>query len=153
MGLPANAPGLTKFPEQPKTSSAGNSIAAQLQRSDISRMKTPTTDRRVHERFDVLGSLWGVLDLPETASIINASGSGLLIEANVCPVLESVHSTDIHIGGEAVRVESVVRHLHPGEAGKFLIGLEFIQPPTTFDSAIENLTPQKDTKVPNSGAS
>ena len=116
-------------------------------------MKTPTTDRRVFERFDVLGSLWGVLELPETASIVNASGSGLLIEANVCPVLESVHSTDIQIGGEAVRVESVVRHLHPGAAGKFLIGLEFIQPPTTFDSAIEHLTPQKDTKVPDSGAS
>lgn len=116
-------------------------------------MKTPTTDRRAYERFDVLGSLWGVLELPETASIVNASGSGLLIEATVCPVLESVHSTDIQIGGEALRVESVVRHLTPGDAGKFLIGLEFIQPPATFDNAIEHLAPKGDTKVPESGAS
>ena len=116
-------------------------------------MKSPTTDRRSNERFDVLGSLWGVLELPETASIVNASGSGLLIETSVCPVLESVHSTDIQIGGAAISVESVVRHLHPGDGGKYLIGLEFIQPPTTIDSALENLTPRVDTKVRNTGAS
>ena len=116
-------------------------------------MKTPTTDRRSHERFDVLGSLWGVLELPETASIVNASGSGLLIETSMCPVLESVHSTDIQIGGEAITVESVVRHLQPGDRGKFLIGLEFIQPHITIDDALDGLTPQTDTKVPNPGVS
>ena len=116
-------------------------------------MKTPTTDRRLHERFDVLGSLWGVLELPETAAIVNASGSGLLIEANVCPVLDSVHSTDIQIGGAGVTVDSVVRHLHPSEDGKFRIGLEFIEPPDTIDNAIEHLTPQKGTKVSDSDAS
>ncbi|MFN7982055.1 MAG: PilZ domain-containing protein [Vicinamibacterales bacterium] len=116
-------------------------------------MKTPTTDRRLHERFDVLGSLWGVLELPETASIVNASSSGLLIEANVCPVLDSVHSTDIQIGGAGVRVDSVVRHLQPSEDGKFRIGLEFVEPPTTIDNAIEHLTPRKNTKGPSSDES
>jgi hypothetical protein len=110
-------------------------------------MKTPTTDRRAHERFDVVGSLWGVLELPETASIVNASGTGLLIEANVCPVLDSVHSTDINIEGESLRVNSVVRHLHPGGAGKFLIGLEFHQPPATVSTAVEQLATEQRTKV------
>jgi len=110
-------------------------------------MKTPTTDRRLHERFDVLGSLWGVLELPETASIVNASGSGLLIETSVCPVLDSVHSTDIQIGGADLRVDSVVRHLQPSEDGKYRIGLEFIEPPSQIDNALEHLTPRKNTKV------
>lgn len=116
-------------------------------------MKTPTTDRRAFERYDVLGSLWGVLELPETAAIVNASGTGLLIEAELCPVLDSVHSTDVVIGGEALRVDAVVRHLQPGEAGKFLIGVEFVQPPTTIGSTIDQLTPPGTTKVRQRGES
>jgi hypothetical protein len=116
-------------------------------------MKTPTMDRREHERFEVLGSLWGVLELPETAAIVNASSSGLLIEAHACPILNSVHNTDISIHGAAMRVDSIVRHLRPADSGKFLIGLEFVEPPPTIDSALGHLTPGRPTKGQSPDAS
>ena len=116
-------------------------------------MKKPTTDRRAHQRFDVLGSLWGVLELPETASIVNASGSGILIEASVCPVLDSVHETDLFIAHNVLKVETAVRHLHPSAPGKFLIGLEFLNPAAPVVQAMEHLTAAEPTKVPDPEAS
>ena len=114
-------------------------------------MKTPTTDRRTNDSV-LLGSLWGVLGC-ETASIVNASSSGLLIEANVCPVLDSVHSTDIQIGGAGVRVDSVVRHLQPVKTASFASVSEFIEPPTTIDKRDRAFNASEEHKGPSSDES
>ena len=109
-------------------------------------MKTPSTDRRVHERFDVLGALWGVLELPETATVIDVSSTGMLIEAGLCPPLNSVHSVRI-------LVDTVVRHCSPGAGGQMLIGLEFLTAPTMVLASIEQLRADKQIEVIDSEAS
>jgi len=116
-------------------------------------MKTPSTDRRVHERFDVLGALWGVLELPETATVIDVSSTGMLIESAVCPPLNSVHSVRVLVDGDPVLVDTVVRHCRPAEGGSTLIGLEFLTAPTMVLASIEQLRADKQIEVIDSEAS
>ncbi len=44
-----------------------------------------TSDRRAHDRYDVIGALWGVLELPEPATIVDVSPDGILLEAGISP--------------------------------------------------------------------
>ncbi len=90
---------------------------------------TPKINRRMTERFDVLGSLWGVLEIPETAAVVNSSDTGMLVESTACPVLDSVQVARVDIDGVATPVQSAVRHVRPVERGKYLVGLEFVKPP------------------------
>ena len=116
-------------------------------------MKTPSTDRRGDERFDVYGALWGVLELPETATVVDVSSTGMLIEAGLCPPLNSVHSVRILVDGDPVLVETVVRRCHPGPGGQMLIGLEFLTAPTTVLASIEQLRADNQIEVIDSEAS
>ncbi|MBS1819437.1 MAG: PilZ domain-containing protein [Acidobacteria bacterium] len=102
-------------------------------------MKTPTLDRRAHQRYDVLGALWGVLELPEPAIVVNVSTQGMLIDAPICPVPNSVHALHILIEGEPVTVDAVVRHCRSHPDGRHLIGLAFLHAPATVLSSIEQL--------------
>lgn len=117
-------------------------------------MKTPSTDRRIYERFDVLGPLWGMLELPEKATVVNVSATGLLVEAAVSPVLNSVHAVWMLVDGEEVSVDTVVRHCRPAvESGRNLIGLEFLTVPTTVLSSIEHFGAHKQIEVIDLGVS
>ena len=102
-------------------------------------MQIPSTDRRAHERFDVFGTLWGVLELPETATVINVSSTGLLVESPLCPILNSVQVLRMLVDGDPVTVASSVRHCRPGTSGNHLLGLEFLEAPTTVLDSIEQL--------------
>ena len=116
-------------------------------------MKTPSTDRRIFERFDVVGALWGVLELPETATVLNVSSTGMLIESNLCPPLNSVHTVRILVDGDPVLVDTVVRRCHPTAGGQMLIGLEFLTAPTMVLASIEQLRADKQIEVIDSEAS
>jgi hypothetical protein len=115
-------------------------------------MKTPSTDRRAYERYDVLGALWGVLELPEIARLVNVSSTGVLIEASLNPVLESVHAVRMSLDGDPVQLDAVVRHCRPSTLGKHLIGLEFCEVPTPLLASIEQLGADKQIEVFDSGA-
>jgi len=116
-------------------------------------MKTPSTDRRTFERFDVLGSLWGQLELPEVATVLDVSSAGLLLEAALCPVLNSVHAVRMLVDGDAVSVNAVVRHCRPAAEGRYRIGLEFLTVPTTVLASIEQLGVDAQIEVIDSEAS
>jgi hypothetical protein len=102
-------------------------------------MKTPNPDRRSHERYDVIGSLWGLLELPASATIVNVSRGGLLIESAVCVAPNAVHPIDMLVDGEPARVNAVVRHCHGCNSGGYRIGLEFVDVPGTVVSSVEQL--------------
>lgn len=102
-------------------------------------MKTPSTDRRAYERYDVLGSLWGVLELPEAATILNVSRTGLLVETTVNAAPNAVHRVDMLVDGEPVRIHAIVRHCYAVERGIHRIGLEFLEVPTTVVMSVEQL--------------
>lgn len=116
-------------------------------------MKTPSTDRRVFERFDVLGSLWGVLELPETATVVNVSSTGMLMESALCPPLNSVHTVRILVDGDPVLVDTVVRHCNPGPDGTMRMGVEFLTAPTMVLASIEQLSADKQREVIDAEAS
>lgn len=116
-------------------------------------MKTPTTDRRAFERFDVLGPLWGQLELPELVTVLNVSSAGLLVESPSCLVLNSMHAVRMLVDGDAVTVEATVRHCLPAGEGRHRIGLEFVAVPTTVLTSIEQLGAGAQVEVIDSEAS
>jgi hypothetical protein len=116
-------------------------------------MKTPSTDRRVYERFDVVGALWGVLELPEIATVVKLSSTGMLVQTAICPPLNSVQTLRVLVDGDPVLVDTVVRHCRPGPGGTMRLGLEFLTAPTMVLASIEQLSADKQIEVIDAEAS
>lgn len=87
-------------------------------------------DRRVRMRLEVVGSLWGALDLEEPARVVNISDTGVLVAARFAPPVDSLQALRLRIDGREVLIDARVRHarqvLGPGGGPEFLIGLELI---------------------------
>ena len=107
----------------------------------------PLGDRRSRARYDVVGTLWGVLELSVTAKIRNVSRTGALIETPVPAALASTHSLKLIVDGDAVDVDALVRHVRPieangsgtGETPRYLIGVEFVSPPDSILRSVDHL--------------
>ena len=100
------------------------------------------SDRRSHPRFDVIGMLWGVLELREEARLRNVSATGVLLDSPVAMAVDSSQTIRLMVDGEDVSVETRVRHVRPERAGttpRYVIGLEFIAPPSSVLHSIEQL--------------
>ena len=67
----------------------------------------PLGDRRSRARFDVVGALWGVLELTESARIRNVSNTGALIDSPLPVALESTQTVRVIVNGEPVAVEVI----------------------------------------------
>jgi hypothetical protein len=111
---------------------------------------SPLGDRRSRVRYDVVGTLWGLLELSETARILNVSRTGALIESPFPAALASTHTVKLIVDGESVDVDARVRHVRlvesasgkPSEASetpRYLIGLEFLSPPESVLRSIDHL--------------
>lgn len=109
---------------------------------------SPAGDRRSHERFDVVGSLWGLLEVSQSARIRNVSSTGALIDSPIPVALESTQTMKVIVDGEPVTVGGRVRHVRrvevdaadfSNDGGRYLIGLEFLSPPESVVQAIEQL--------------
>ena len=103
----------------------------------------PLTDRRLRERFDVVGAMWGLLELSEPARIQNVSTTGALIDSPHPSALDSTLAVRVMIDGQPVRLDGLVRHVQKTESetnrGRYLIGLEFSSPPESVIQSIEQL--------------
>src|SRR5262245_18733309 len=104
----------------------------------------PLGDRRRHVRCDVVGSLWGLLELTESARIHNVSKTGALIDSPVPVALESTQAVRVIVDGEPVAVNAKVRHVRRVEVDSrgpsYLIGLEFMSPPEPVLQSIDHLS-------------
>jgi len=103
----------------------------------------PMADRRHGERFDVVGALWGQLELTESAQIRNVSTTGALIDSPLPAALDSSQPLRLVVDGHEVKVDAYVRHVQrigvERGAPRYLIGLEFASPPVSVVQSIENL--------------
>ena len=116
---------------------------------------SPVGDRRSHVRFDVVGALWGLLEMNEAARIRNVSTTGALIESPVPVALGSTQTIRVTVDGEPVTVDTRVRHVRRADgrnvtdisAAPFLIGVEFISPPWSVVQSIEELGSPKDLRT------
>ena len=111
-----------------------------------------TSDRRAHDRYDVIGALWGVLELPEPATIVDVSPDGILLEAGISPVLDSAQTIRLLVEGELVSVETTVRHARPARDGRHLIGLQFFQAPEAVIGLLEQFQADSQVEVVDAGA-
>jgi len=99
-------------------------------------MTPPPTDRRLTPRFDIVNPLWADIELPETAPVRNVSQTGALVEATVCPALNSQHSIAFRTDDHLTVATTVVRHVRPSPRGRtFLVGLEAVE--TTIAEVVE----------------
>ena len=101
------------------------------------------SDRRAHPRYDVIGALWGVLELQEQARLRNVSTTGVLLDSPVAMALDSAQTLRLAVDGQGVAVEARVRHIRT-ETGerlqpRYVIGLEFVAPPLSVLQSIEQL--------------
>ena len=110
----------------------------------------PLGDRRARVRLEVVGVLWGSLEVTPTARVLNISRTGALIESPLGVPLESIQSVRFTVGGEAVTVDARVRHLRRvpnAETPEYLVGIEFLSTPEALLNSIERLAIDVDHSV------
>ena len=103
----------------------------------------PTADRRSAERFDVVGALWGQLELTDSARVCNVSTSGALLDSPRPAALDASQEVRLVVDGLEVAVAAHVRHVHAVGAAtgapRYRIGVEFDAPPLSVVHTIEEL--------------
>jgi hypothetical protein len=98
-------------------------------------------DRRAEVRLEVLGSLYGTLDLDEQTKVVNISGGGALVTATQPVTVDSTQVVRLTLDGQQLSLEARVRHATRvegrGEEPQYQIGLEFLKPPAALALALE----------------
>jgi hypothetical protein len=105
-------------------------------------MTGPLGDRRSRVRFEIVGALWGVLELNESARLLNISNTGALIESPMAVAPESIQSVKLTVEDRPVQVDVRVRHsrsVMSDRGPRYLIGVEFMSPPLSLLHSIEQL--------------
>jgi hypothetical protein len=87
-------------------------------------------DRRSRIRLEVVGNLWGALDIEDVARVVNISDTGVLIAMRSAPPPDSVQAIRLRLEGREVTVTARVRHCRqvagPGGSPEYLVGLEIV---------------------------
>jgi PilZ domain-containing protein len=101
----------------------------------------PLGDRRGRVRLEVVGSLWGTLEVNTQASIINISRGGALIASPVPAPVDSVQTIRLTLKGHEIAVEARVRHVEQTvddgvDDRMYRVGLEFLQTPAVLVDVI-----------------
>ena len=101
----------------------------------------PLGDRRRRIRLEVVGSLWGALEIDRPAQLVNLSRTGALIISPIPAAVDSTQSVKLTLEGHEVKLDARVRHLHrmTDQAGEavYRIGLEFLEAPAVLAHALE----------------
>ena len=102
----------------------------------------PLGDRRAHVRMEVVGDLWGTLELTETARLVDISTTGVLLDSPVPAAQDSVQALSLRVDGALLTIEAGVRRVEhvatQGSPRRYYIGLEFVAPPSRLLEAIED---------------
>lgn len=103
------------------------------------RMK-PLGDRRSRIRLEVVGSLWGALEIDRQAQLMNISRAGALIVSPVPAAVDSMQSIKLTIEGHEVKLAARVRHMQRMDESawpRYRIGLEFLEEPAVLVHALD----------------
>jgi hypothetical protein len=86
-------------------------------------------DRRSDLRFEIIGQLWGSLEMDEQLPLRDLGRGGALVEARQPFSADGLHALRLIIDDRPNDVEVRVRHVTPVKEGlvdRFLIGVEFV---------------------------
>jgi hypothetical protein len=101
----------------------------------------PLGDRRRRIRLEVVGSLWGTLEVDRQAQLVNISRTGALIMSPIPAAVDSTQAVRLMVEGHEVKLDARVRHLQrvSDAAGEsmYRIGLEFLEAPVVLAHALE----------------
>lgn len=89
-------------------------------------------DRRSDLRFEIIGQLWGSLEIVEPLPLRNVGRGGALVESRLPLAADSVQPVRFVFQGRTRDLQTRVRHVIPivGPEGRerYLVGLEFVEP-------------------------
>lgn len=101
-------------------------------------------DRRSAVRLEVVGSLWGTLEVHKKARICDLNQDGALLEYPIPVVPDTVHSVTIEHGGQRIDLEVRVRHVRqasgPGGTPVYLAGVEFVSVPSALPELVKGVS-------------
>jgi len=102
----------------------------------------PLGDRRTRVRLEVVGLLWGTLQVTNQARVVNISRNGALIASPVPVALESTQVLRLTLHGHEVTLRARVRHLRRASGNgehdvHYCMGVEFLDEPPALLRALE----------------
>ena len=92
----------------------------------------PFGDRRARVRYEVVGALFGLLEVAEPAHVINISTTGALITSPQPVPVGSSQPVLFTVNGKQVPMSVTVRRvqlIEGGETPQFHVGVEFVSSP------------------------
>lgn len=94
-------------------------------------MKRRIGDRRSKPRFEIVGDLWGSIDMQSSMQVQNLGRGGALVESSMPLAADSVHWVTTMAAGQPHLVQMRVRHSVPAPPAdgrpRYLIGVEFLK--------------------------
>jgi len=108
----------------------------------VEHLVAPFGDRRSQRRLEVVGHLWGALDIMEPARVIDISLGGVLVESPVAVPPGSEQPIQLTVDGQPIVVEARVCHIRRApvvNAGRasYFVGYEFVTLPAALAEALE----------------
>src|SRR5262245_31940722 len=102
-------------------------------------MNRKSGDRRQKPRFEIIGDLWGSLDVTATLTLINLGFGGALLLSPIRFPTESVHVMLATAEGETHTITARIRHCVMGASREgvgpgFLIGVEVLNVSPTLQA-------------------
>lgn len=103
-------------------------LAAYAARTRCLSGRRRNSDRRLQPRFEVVGDLWGTLEIMCPLPVLDISAGGALIASDRPWQVGSVHAISVANGAEVGEARVCVRHVRsaPESANGFLIGVAFL---------------------------
>jgi c-di-GMP-binding flagellar brake protein YcgR len=100
-------------------------------------------DRRGRARFEIIGQLWGSLELLEPLRLVNLSRGGALLETRLPLLRDSIQRLRLAVQGQTLDVQARVCHVAVLARGsteqRYLVGFEFLALPGAVLEQIDRL--------------
>jgi hypothetical protein len=101
-------------------------------------------DRRLRNRFEVVGTLGGVVDFVGHGRVVDISTLGLLVLCTTAPPIDSTLLLRLILLGHEASVTVRVRHFRPiGQpaGSEYLVGFEFLSLSRALEAVIQQVVP------------
>jgi len=101
-------------------------------------------DRRSAVRLEVVGALWGTLEVHKQARVRDLNQDGALLEYPVPVLPDTVHAVTFEHNGERVSLDVRVRHVRQATGADgavvYLAGVEFLSVPAALPELVAGLS-------------
>jgi hypothetical protein len=101
-------------------------------------------DRRSAVRLEVVGALWGTLEVHKQARVRDLNQDGALLEYPIPVVPDTVHPVTFAHNGHRISVDVRVRHVRaarsPEGAIVYLAGVEFLSAPGPLPELVAGMS-------------